>query len=82
MGKKRRSSGPSAQEVAAQQEAARLAQQTKNMTANFRTDLQTQNAPEVQTSAVGAEDTTLVGGTSIKRRRATGALSSQLGINT
>ena len=51
------------------------------MAANFKTDLQTQNAPNVQTSAVGVEDTTLVGGTSIKRRRAYGALSSQLGLN-
>lgn len=63
-----------------QQKADAAAEQSRNMAANFKTDLQTQNAPNVQTSAVGVEDTTLVGGTSIKRR-ASGALSSQLGLN-
>lgn len=69
-----------AQQAAQAAEAARVTQ--NNLTANRNVNLQGNNSPDIQTSVVGGEDTTLVGGSSTKRRRVTGALSSQLGINT
>lgn len=68
-----------AQAQAAQAQAA--AQAANILRTNLNTNLQGNNAPDIQTSVVGAEGTQLVGGSSVKRRRAIGALSSQLGIN-
>lgn len=80
MGKKRKNNNAAAEAAQAQADAA--AQAANILKTNLNTNLQGNNAPDIQTSVVGAEDSQLVGGSSVKRRRAVGALSSQLGINT
>lgn len=67
---------------AAQSAAEAAATQAKTLSNNLRTDLTYSNAPDIQTNLTGGEDVMQVGGSSSKRRRASGALSSQLGINT
>lgn len=57
--------------IAASQEAANALQE------NFRTDLKTENLTEVVPGVVETEDTS----SARRRRRQTGGLSSQLGIN-
>lgn len=80
MGKKRKNNNAAAEAAQAQADAA--ARAANILKTNLNTNLQGNNAPDIQTSVVGAEDSQLVGGSSVKRRRAIGALSSQLGINT
>lgn len=57
--------------IAAAQDAANALQE------NFRTDLKTENLTEVVPGEVETEDTS----SARRRRRQTGGLSSQLGIN-
>lgn len=64
---------------AAQRAAAEAQRQANNLQKNFQTDLKTENIAQVLPGVDASTDDAM--GSTVKRRRQTGGLASQLGIN-
>jgi hypothetical protein len=83
MGKKKsgRQRAAEANALAAEQRAQAAQTLATNLRNNQAANLSSNNAPTVATPEVGVDESVVGVAGSTKRRRASGALSSQLGVN-